>query len=78
MVVALTSGQGHESDSAEPEGGTLGDSREMLGWELRVHVLRLRVTKENKISKSSQMRNKEISREKSRAFFYKNNTDLAR
>ena len=36
-------------------GGTLENSGEMLGWALR--ELRLRVTR-NKISKSSQMRNK--------------------
>jgi hypothetical protein len=34
------------------------NSGEMLGWELR--ELRLRVTKNNKISRSSQMRNKKI------------------
>jgi hypothetical protein len=39
-------------------GETLENSGEMLGWELR--ELRLRVTKYNKISKSSQMRNKKI------------------
>ena len=43
-------------------GGTLENSGEMIGWELR--ELRVRVTKNNKISKSSQMRNKKIQREK--------------
>ena len=43
-------------------GGTLENSGEMIGWELR--ELRVRVTKNNKISKSSQMRNKKSQRKK--------------
>jgi hypothetical protein len=37
-----------------------GELREMIGWELR--ELRLRVTKNSKISESSQMRNKKVQR----------------
>ena len=48
----------------------------MLGWELR--ELRLRVTKKNKISNSSQMRNEKISERKPEKRSYKNDTDLAR
>ena len=40
---------------AAQRGGTLENSGEMLGWELR--ELRLRVTRNNEISISSQMRN---------------------
>ena len=43
-------------------GGTLENSGEMIGWELR--ELRVRVTKNNKISKSSQMRNKKRKEKK--------------
>ena len=43
------------SNNASQRGGTLENSREMIGWELR--ELRLRVTK-IRISKSSQMGNK--------------------
>ena len=58
-------------------GGTLENSGEMLGWELR--ELRLMVTKGIRISKGSQMRNKKSERkESSKAIRYKNNTDLAR
>jgi hypothetical protein len=46
--------------------GTLENSGEMLGWELR--ELRLRVTKNNKISKSSQMRNKNLEKKPSNFF----------
>ena len=46
----------------------------MIGWELR--ELRLRVTKCNKFSKSSQMRNTKIQRKNpSKKIWYKNNTD---
>ena len=48
--------QGSWHTQLSQRGGTLENSGEMIGWELR--ELRLRVTKNDKISKSSQMRNK--------------------
>ena len=46
----------HLITNAPQRGGTLENSGEMLGWELM--ELRLRVTKHDKISTGSQMRNK--------------------
>ena len=50
----------HNAGQKPQRGGTRENSGEMLGWELR--ELRLRVTKHNKISKSSQMRNKRLKK----------------
>ena len=73
--------ENHEVSNSSQRGGTLENSGEMLGWELReLRELKLRVTKDDQISKSSQMRNKTTDKdsEQKRRTNCKNNTDLAR